>query len=67
MKKLPLTSRQSSGELPIKTAGCLYLGLLASMYLERTNNKPKLPPEVRSRAFFLKHRRHTTAERPSKR
>lgn len=33
------------GELPIKTAGCLYLGLLASMYLERTNNKPKLPPE----------------------
>ena len=33
------------GAMPTKTAGCLYLGLLASMYLARTNNEPHLPPQ----------------------
>jgi len=34
-------------ELPTKTAGCLYLGFLASMYLERLDNSPRLPPQSR--------------------
>lgn len=32
-------------ELPKKTAGCLYFGLVASMYLEPTSNKLRFPPQ----------------------
>lgn len=32
-------------ELPLKMAACVYFGLLASMYLERSDNSSRLPPK----------------------
>jgi len=40
-------------ELPPKTAGCLYLGLLASMYLERSSDTPRLPPQSRAATLLF--------------
>jgi PIN like domain len=47
------------GELPESTAASLYLGLIASMYLERPTNLPRLPP--RSPVASLLFERQNTA------
>ncbi len=51
-------------ELPPKTASCFYLGLLASMYLERGSNGAKLPPESSIAAQLFDHQQQPFAEIP---
>jgi hypothetical protein len=48
-------------ELPPRTAGCIYLGLLASMYLERGNNIPRLPPRSRTATLIFQRQTHEFA------
>jgi len=51
-------------ELPPKTASCFYLGLLASMYLERGSNAPKLPPVSPIAAQLFDHQQQPFADVP---
>jgi hypothetical protein len=48
-------------ELPPRTAGCIYLGLLASMYMERSSNTPRLPPRSRTAALIYQCQTHDFA------
>lgn len=42
-------------DFPHNTAGCLYLGLLASSYLERSTNDPLVPPSSPVLHLLLQH------------
>jgi hypothetical protein len=51
-------------ELPELTAASLYLGFIASMYLERPTNKPRFPPQSRVASLLLERQDAPYAAEP---
>jgi hypothetical protein len=52
------------GELPELTAACLYLGFIASMYLERADNQARLPPRSPVAALLFERQSELYAAQP---